>query len=112
MSVAENGEEAIKLVRARDLDVVVMDFKMPGRNGLDVLKDLKQINPELDVVMVTAYGTIETAVEAMKAGAVDYITKPIELDELLLILKKAAERKTLIRENETLRRQIQEKSIT
>jgi len=62
VSVAENGEEAIKLVRARDLDVVVMDFKMPGRNGLDVLKDLKQINPELDVVMVTAYGTIETAV--------------------------------------------------
>ena len=112
VSVAENGEEAIKLVRARDLDVVVMDFKMPGRNGLDVLNDLKQINPELDVVMVTAYGTIETAVEAMKAGAIDYITKPIELDELLLILKKAAERKTLIRENETLRRQIQEKSIT
>jgi two-component system NtrC family response regulator len=112
VSVAENGEEAIKLVREKTLDLVVMDFKMPGRNGLEVLKDLKQINPELDVVMVTAYGTIETAVEAMKAGSIDYITKPIELDELLLILKKAAERKTLIRENETLKRQIQEKGVS
>lgn len=112
VSVAENGDEAVSIVRGKSVDLVVMDFKMPGRNGLDVLKELKKINPELDVVMVTAYGTIETAVEAMKAGAIDYITKPIELDELLLIIERASQRRVLIRENETLRRLIQDRGIT
>jgi two-component system NtrC family response regulator len=77
-----------------------------------VLKEVKLLNPELDVIMVTAYGTIETAVDAMKAGAMDYITKPIDLEELLLLIERAAEHRTLVRENEMLRRQLHEKGIT
>jgi two-component system NtrC family response regulator len=94
------------------LDLALIDFKMPGLNGLEVLKEAKGINPELDVIMVTAYGTVETAVDAMKAGAMDYITKPIDLEELLLLIERAAEHRTLVRENEMLRRQLHEKGIT
>jgi DNA-binding NtrC family response regulator len=109
---APNGEAAIDLVQAMSLDLALIDFRMPGKNGLEVLKEVKQLVPELDVIMLTAYGTIETAVNAMKAGAVDYIAKPIDLDELLLLIERAAERRTLVRENEMLRRQIHEKGIT
>jgi len=73
---------------------------------------VKRINPEIDVVIITAYGTIETAVDAMKAGALDYITKPIEFEELLLLVDRVAERRILLRENELLREQLGEKGIT
>lgn len=109
---AQNGEEAMKLVRSMSLDLALIDFKMPGLNGLEVLKEVKRLNPELDVIMVTAYGTIETAVDAMKVGAMDYITKPIDLEELLLLIERAAEHRVLVRENEILRRQLHEKGIT
>jgi two-component system NtrC family response regulator len=85
---------------------------MPGMNGIEVLKKIKNINPKIDVVMITAYGTIETAVDAMKAGAVDYITKPIDLDELLILIDRIAERRTLIKENEILRHKLLEKGVT
>ena len=74
-----------------------MDYKMPGMNGSQVLEEVKKINPEIDVIMMTAYGTIETAVEAMKAGAIDYVTKPIDLDELVLHVDRISERRILIR---------------
>ena len=109
---AKNGEEAMSLVRGKSLDLALVDFRMPGLNGLEVLKEAKGINPELDVIMVTAYGTVETAVDAMKAGAMDYITKPIDLEELLLLIERAAQHRTLVRENEMLRRQLHEKGIT
>jgi len=109
---AKNGEEAMNLVRGKSLDLALIDFRMPGLNGLEVLKEAKGINPELDVIMVTAYGTVETAVDAMKAGAMDYITKPIDLEELLLLIERAAQHRTLVRENEMLRRQLHEKGIT
>lgn len=109
---AQNGEEAIHLVGNMALDLAFVDFKMPGQNGLEVLKELKGRNPELDVIMVTAYGTIETAVEAMKAGAMDYIAKPIDLEELLLLVERAAQRRTLVRENEMLRQHLQEQGVT
>ncbi len=113
-SVAEaaSGEEGVEAVGHRAFDLVLLDYKMPGMDGMQVLQEVKRLNPETDVVIITAYGTIETAVDAMKAGAVDYITKPLEFDELLLLIDRIAERRTLIRENQILRRQLKDQGVT
>jgi DNA-binding NtrC family response regulator len=112
VSEAENGEKGIQLVRGGHFDLILLDYKMPGMTGMEVLTEVKKINTEIDVVIITAYGTIETAVDAMKAGAIDYITKPIEFDELLLLVDRVSERRTLIRENELLRKELKEKGVT
>ncbi len=112
VSEAENGEKGVQLVRSGHYDLILLDYKMPGLSGMDVLKAVKGINAEIDVVIITAFGTIETAVEAMKSGAIDYITKPIEFDELLLLVDRVSERRTLIRENELLRQELREKGVT
>lgn len=109
---AENGRTAIDKVLYGYFDLLLLDFKMPGMDGLEVLKEVKDMNPEIDVIMMTAYGTIETAVEAMKNGAVDYITKPIELEELSILINRISERRTLIRENQLLREKLWKKGIT
>ena len=84
---AENGDMAVKSVLKGHFDMLLLDYKMPGMDGMQVLKEVKKINPEIDVVIITAYGSIETAVEAMKAGAIDYITKPVKLEELRAALE-------------------------
>lgn len=86
--VAQSGPEGLKIIQEEDPSLVVLDLKMPEMDGLEVLKHALEINPRLPVIILTAHGTIETAIEAMKMGAVDYITKPFDLDELKLVIKQ------------------------
>jgi two-component system NtrC family response regulator len=109
VEAASNGREAIEKIKAGFFDIAFLDYKMPELNGLQTLHEIRQNFPDLPVVMMTAYGTIETAVASMKEGALDYLTKPIDLDELLLILQKVLERSTLVRENRELKARLQEK---
>ncbi|MEN6431920.1 MAG: sigma-54 dependent transcriptional regulator [Smithella sp.] len=108
---AEEGEKALKTVRGGHFDLILLDYKMPGMDGLQVLKEVKHINPEIDVIIITAYGTIETAVEALKAGAIDYITKPVELDELIILVNRIAERRQLIQENKLLKEDLSKRGV-
>jgi len=108
---AEDGNTAIRQVQGGHFDLLLLDFKMPGMNGIEVLEKIKNINPKISVIMMTAYGTIETAVDAMKLGAVDYIPKPIDLDQLLALVSRISERQTLIRENEILRQKVWKKGL-
>jgi DNA-binding NtrC family response regulator len=112
VSEAEQGEEALDLLGRNYVDLLLIDYKMPGMDGMELLERVKRVNPEIDVIMMTAYGTVETAVQAMKAGAADYITKPIELDELLILIDRISERRTLRRENEILRDELGRKGVT
>ena len=112
LSDAANGEKALKMMKNGYFDLVLLDYKMPGMDGMAVLKEVKDLNPEIDVILMTAYGTIETAVKAMKAGAADYITKPIELEELLLLIEKISEFRNLTKENKILRDDLRAKEIT
>ncbi len=106
---ADGGERALAEVRRAQFDLVLLDYKMPGMDGLQTLQEMRKINPELAVVMMTAYGTIETAVQAMKEGAADYLTKPIDLDELLLLIEKVSEKILLRRENRELKEKLRER---
>ncbi|MBN1848352.1 MAG: sigma-54-dependent Fis family transcriptional regulator [Deltaproteobacteria bacterium] len=99
---AENADEALRQVRKADLDLVITDMKMGGMSGMQLLEESKKIKPDLPVIMMTAYGTIEMAVEAMKKHAYDYITKPFKNEELKLTIKKALENYRLVKENRLL----------
>ncbi len=99
---ADNATEALRLIRRSDLDLVITDMKMPGISGMELLEESKKIKPELPVIMMTAYGTIEMAVEAMKKHAYDYISKPFKNEELKLTIRKALENYRLIKENRLL----------
>ena len=98
----DNAQDALDIIRESDLDLVITDMKMPGMNGMELLDEFKKIKPELPVIMMTAYGTIEMAVEAMKKQAFDYITKPFKNEELKLTIKKALLNYKLIKENRLL----------
>ncbi len=106
---ASNGDEGIKIVQTNLIDIVLSDFKMPGKTGLEVLHEVKKINPKIDFVILTAFGTIENAVTAMRKGAFDYITKPVDLDELDLLIERIIENNSLRSENELLKDQLKEK---
>jgi len=99
---ADNAKEALRLIRESDLDLVITDMKMPKMSGLELLEASKEIKPDLPVIIMTAYGTIEMAVEAMKKQAYDYITKPFKNEELKLTIKKALHNYRLIKENRLL----------
>jgi len=99
VSGAATGEEALALVQDRIFDVALVDLKMPGMDGLALLGHLRAVSPETEVIILTGHGTTETAVEAMKMGAYDYLTKPVDLQELQVLIEKAAEKAALRRKN-------------
>jgi len=106
---AGSGEEALEQYHTVFAPVALVDMKMPGMNGLQLLSRLKEINPFIQVIVLTAFGSVETAVAAMKAGAFDYLTKPVEdLDELILKLGKAAEQNRLIVDHEVMSERLAE----
>jgi DNA-binding NtrC family response regulator len=103
---AESGERAVEMDREFRPDVALLDINMPGMDGLATLRALLEQNPELDCIMMTAYGTIRSAVEAMRIGAFDYLTKPFDNDEMLLIINRAIELRRLSSEVEELRAEL------
>ena len=106
---AESGEKALTYLKQGEFDIVITDFKMPGITGIDVLRKTIELWPDCRVIMITAFGTIEHAVGAMKIGAHDYITKPVSPDHLEMVVSKALEYKNLKTENRILKREVTEK---
>lgn len=110
VSIAGNGEDAVRAVQAEIFDLVITDVKMPRMDGLEVLTMVKDVSPETVVLMITAFATTETAVEAMKLGAYDYITKPFKVEEIKLVIRKALEKRSLRKENILLRREMESRA--
>ncbi|MBI3065696.1 MAG: response regulator, partial [Deltaproteobacteria bacterium] len=99
---ATTGKQGLELLERHTPHLVLLDIEMPGMNGLEVLKEIRKREPDVVVVMITAHGTLERAVQAMREGADDFIPKPFEPDHMALIVKKALERETLRRGVELL----------
>lgn len=106
VDIVSNGKEAIEKVHNRRYDLVLTDLKLPGADGIEVLSKVKEIDPEMSVIVMTAYGTVETAVEAMKIGAFDFITKPFDTDRLSLLINRALENRRLVVENILLKEEL------
>jgi DNA-binding NtrC family response regulator len=104
--LAENGQQALDMCRKHRVDVVLTDLMLPGMSGIDLLKALQTVAPEAEVVVMTAYGTVEKAVEAMRAGAYDFAEKPLKRMQIVKTVRKAAERHALLAENRTLRKEL------
>ena len=92
---AENGKKALDLASVQPIDVLVSDLIMPDMNGVELLQKVKQLHPQCSAIIVTAYGSIKSAVEAMRLGAFSYLQKPFDMDEVRLVIKKALERVVL-----------------
>jgi two-component system, NtrC family, response regulator PilR len=106
---SDSGEDAIKKIEQGRHDLVICDLKMPRISGLEVLRRSKETNPEAPVLMITAFGSAESAVEAMKLGAYDYITKPFKVDEMQFVIHKAMEKARLLEENIQLKKELKGK---
>ncbi|NQU44906.1 sigma-54-dependent Fis family transcriptional regulator [bacterium] len=104
--------EGVKRLEVKSYDVLLCDLKMPGLNGLDLLEQARQIQPDLNVIMMTAYASAETAVESMKKGAYDYLIKPFAMDELKILIRRCLDTRNLRHENTHLREQLREKLQT
>jgi two-component system NtrC family response regulator len=103
---ASSVDEALQSARSQTVDLVLTDLRMPGRDGIELLQELRALNPEIPVIVVTAFGTVASAVDAMKQGAADYLTKPVDLDELEVLVSRNLERRALESENRELRREL------
>jgi len=110
--IAGGGNRALREIRKRSPDLALLDIRLPGMDGIKILEEMKRIDKDLTIVMVTAYGDIKNVVNAMKLGAYDYITKPFDNEELLLVVKKALQTRYLNKEVEILRRKLGERMAT
>ena len=109
VDLAASGEDAISMARDRSWDIILLDLKMPGMDGLETMSRLKKMIPETEILMMTAYGSIDTAVQAMKEGAFDYLVKPFDPDEIDMLIKKIVAHKELVLENILLRKKLAER---
>src|SRR5271155_2601701 len=107
--VADSAEHGYRLLEIQSVDAVLLDLRLPGAGGLDALRRIKERRPEAIVVVVTGYGTVQSAVQAMKHGAYDYVTKPFSVDELKLLLERVATHLKLKSENRMLREKVRSK---
>src|SRR5215207_5395653 len=107
--LASSGTEGLELDRALPFDAAIVDIMMPGLDGIATLDELKRIDEDLAVLIITAYASVESAIAAMKGGAFDYITKPFKNEEVLVVVRNAMERRRLVTENRSLRQNIQER---
>lgn len=107
VDVTTSGGEGIDLVRNRNFDLVIADLNMPEMTGIDVLKEVRSFKSDQEFIVMTAFASVDTAIEAMKEGAADYITKPFKVDEIMLVIEKSINRRKLIDENTNLKKQLQ-----
>lgn len=106
--MASSAEEAISVLQDQDVDIIVTDMKLPKKSGLELLEHVKKNFQETEVILITGFGTIETAVEAMKKGAYDFITKPINDNEIKIVIQKIVEKKEILEENKNLKKLIEQ----
>jgi len=107
--VADSAEHAYRLLQTQSIDAVLLDLRLPGTGGLEALRQIKAQRPEALVVVVTGYGTVQSAVQAMKNGSYDYVTKPFSVDELKLLLERVSNHLKLKTENRMLREKLKSK---
>lgn len=108
VSICSDGLEAIKKVSEQKYDLIITDLMLPGTDGLEVLKESRQIQPDILVILITGFASLETAIQAIREGAYDYITKPFRLEEIKIVVNNARERIRLIKENQRLLKELQE----
>src|SRR5216117_560506 len=110
--LASDGRAALEQLRQGGVDLVLTDLKMPGLTGLELLRAGKEVAPDVDVILLTAFGTVEEAVKAMKDGAYDFLTKPFRREQLIKLIDKALERRDLIEQNKALKKQVEDLRAT
>ena len=103
---AADGEEGLKKFKERSYDVVLCDIKMPKLDGIEFLQKARESNPDVPVIMISGHGNIETAVDAVKKGAFDYISKPPDLNRMLITIRNAMDRRSLVTETKVLKRRV------
>jgi len=98
ISTAKSGEDALKIIGGKGIDVAVLDVRMPGMDGIQTLREIKKIDPLMEVIMLTGHASVEVAIEGMELGAFDYLMKPADIDELFYKLQDAFKKKTIQQE--------------
>jgi two-component system, NtrC family, nitrogen regulation response regulator NtrX len=109
VELAEDGHKALEVFRNGEFDIVLCDIKMPGMDGIEVLEQLNELNPDVPVIMISGHGNIDTAVESIKKGAYDYIEKPLDLNRLLITIRNAMDKSNLVTETKILKKKVNKK---